>query len=65
MSIKKKIELTKMLVKVEVAIAMMILTIVLLHARPLDGTVLFVFDCVFIGLYAKAKSEEYEKEGVY
>ena len=62
MSIKKKIEFTKMLIKVEAVIAMMILTMVLLHARPLAGTALFVFECVFIGLYAKAKSEEYEEE---
>ncbi len=62
MSIKKKIELTKMLVKVEAVIAMMILTIVLLHTMPLAGTAMFVVDCISIGLYAKAKSEEYEEE---
>lgn len=57
MSIKKKIELTKMLV-----ILMMIFTIILLHTMPLAGTAMFVVDCISIGLYAKAKSEEYEEE---
>ena len=65
MSIKKKIELTKILVKVEVVILMMIFTIILLHTMPLAGTAMFVVDCISIDLYDKAKSEEYEKEGVY
>ena len=64
MSTRKKVEITKILVKVEVVIAMMILTIILLHTMPLAGTVMFVVDCISIGLYAKAKSEEYE-ERVY
>ena len=64
MSIKEKKEITKILVKVEVVIAMMILTIVLLHTMPLAGTTIFVVDCISVGLYAKAKSEEYE-ERVY
>mgnify|MGYP000042697835 FL=1 len=64
MSTRKKVEITKILVKVEVVIAMMILTIILLHTMPLAGTTIFVVDCIFIGLYAKAKSEEYE-ERVY
>lgn len=64
MSIKEKKEITKVLVKVEVVIAMMILTIVLLHTMPLAGTTIFVVDCISVGLYAKAKSEEYE-ERVY
>ena len=56
MSIKERKEITKMLVKVEVVILMMIFTIILLHTMPL------VVDCISIGLYAKAKSEEYEEE---
>ena len=55
MSIKERKEITKMLVKVEVVILMMIFTIILLHTMPLAGTAMF-------GLYAKAKSEEYEEE---
>ena len=47
MSIKERKEITKMLVKVEVVILMMIFTIILLHTMPLA---------------AKAKSEEYEEE---
>lgn len=62
MSTRKKVEITKILVKVEVVIAMMILTIILLHTMPLAGTAMFVVDCISIGLYAKAKSEEYEEE---
>ena len=58
MSIKKKIELTKMLVKVEVVILMMIFTIILLHTMPLAGTSMFVVDCISIGLYAKRESTE-------
>ncbi len=64
MSTRKKVEITKMLVKVEVVLLAMIFTIILLHAMPLAGTAMFVVDCIFIGLYAKAKSEEYE-ERVY
>ena len=41
---------------------MMIFTIILLHTMPLAGTAMFVVDCISIGLYAKAKSEEYEEE---
>lgn len=62
MSIKERKEITKMLVKVEVVILMMIFTIILLHTMPLAGTAMFVVDCISIGLYAKAKSEEYEEE---
>lgn len=62
MSIKEKKEITKTLVKVEVVILMMIFTIILLHTTPLAGTAIFVVDCIFIGLYAKTKSEEYEEE---
>lgn len=62
MSIKEKKEITKMLVKVEVVILMMIFTVILLHTMPLAGTAMFVADCISIGLYAKAKSEEYEEE---
>lgn len=66
MSIKERKEITKMLVKVEVAILMMIFTIIftiiLIHTMPLAGTAMFVIDCISIGLYAKAKSEEYEEE---
>lgn len=62
MSTRKKIEITKILVKVEVVILMMIFTIILLHTMPLAGTTIFVVDCVSIGLYAKAKSDEYEEE---
>lgn len=58
MSIKERKEITKMLVKVEVVI----FTIILLHTMPLAGTAMFVDDCISIGLYAKAKSEEYEEE---
>ena len=54
MSIKERKEITKMLVKVEV--------VILLHTMPLAGTAMFVVDCISIGLYAKAKSEEYEEE---
>lgn len=61
MSIKEKKEITKTLVKVEVVILVMIFTI-LLHTMPLAGTAMFVVDCISIGLYAKAKSEEYEEE---
>lgn len=61
MSIKERKEITKMLVKVEVVI-LMIFTIILLHTMPLAGTAMFVVDCISIGLYAKAKSEEYEEE---
>ena len=50
------------LVIVEVAILMMIFTIILIHTMPLAGTAMFVIDCISIGLYAKAKSEEYEEE---
>lgn len=57
MSIKERKEITKMLV-----ILMMIFTIILLHTMPLAGTAMFVVDCISIGLYAKAKSEEYEEE---
>ena len=62
MSIKERKEITKMLVKVEVVILMMIFTIILLHTMPLAGTAMFVVDCISIDLYAKAKSEEYEEE---
>ena len=62
MSTRKKIEITKALVKVEMVLLAMIFTIVLLHTMPLAGTAMFVVDCISIGLYAKAKSEEYEEE---
>lgn len=62
MSIKEKKEITKTLVKVEVVILVMIFTIISLHTMPLAGTAMFVVDCISIGLYAKAKSEEYEEE---
>ena len=62
MSIKERKEITKMLVKVEVVILMMIFTIILLYTMPLAGTAMFVVDCISICLYAKAKSEEYEEE---
>lgn len=49
MSIKERKEITKMLVKVEVVILMMIFTIILLHTMPLAGTAMFVVDCISIG----------------
>lgn len=52
MSIKERKEITKMLVKVEVAILMMIFTIILLHTMPLAGTAMFVVDCISINYHA-------------
>lgn len=57
MSIKEKKEITKMLVKVEVVILMMIFTVILLHTMPLAGTAMFVVDCISI----VAKIEEMRK----
>lgn len=50
MSIKERKEITKMLVKVEVAILMMIFTIILIHTMPLAGTAMFVIDCISIAV---------------
>lgn len=60
MSIKERKEITKMLVKVEVVILMMIFTIILLHTMPLAGTAMFSYyeRSDFMKHYLKSKDDE-------